>query len=316
MIKLFFLDKPIEILTKVGKKNISSLNKGELVITYSDISKISDKYEHELNKYLINHKNKTYKECLVDFTAEYLKNNSIGYLINLFISTSDGYFVDNKVRIIGVSFDEHSYLSKQYYDEYIPVDKEIYSLYINDNDTNNLLKSFNKMMYYEINKSNIKQGIYYEYLIDAANSDELNSVIFYYSASLIFAVILSAVFTMFAFILFLNFIYVSITYSKKEIGILKALGTKNKDAIAIFALESLLLAIISFIISNIILIILFAFLNNSYNEGLLYVIRRFMLNPLSVFSMLLFAVTISITITILAISRIINIKPIEAILDK
>lgn len=66
-------------------------------------------------------------------------------------------------------------------------------------------------------------------------------------------------FALFVSFLLMNFITVSISYKKQEIGILRALGAKSKDVISIFFKES---AIMNFLISSIITFIFTIVINN------------------------------------------------------
>ncbi len=57
------------------------------------------------------------------------------------------------------------------------------------------------------------------------------------------------VFVVFASLLFSNFIAVSITYKKQQIGILRAIGSRSNDVFRIFFAESFCIAMINFVIS-------------------------------------------------------------------
>ena len=55
-------------------------------------------------------------------------------------------------------------------------------------------------------------------------------------------------FAVFAAFLLMNFIIVSISYKKREIGVLRAIGARSRDVFMIFFLESLIIALISFVV--------------------------------------------------------------------
>ncbi len=57
------------------------------------------------------------------------------------------------------------------------------------------------------------------------------------------------VFVVFASLLFSNFIGTSISYKKREIGILRAIGSRSNDVFRIFFAESFIIAMINFVIS-------------------------------------------------------------------
>jgi ABC-type lipoprotein release transport system permease subunit len=57
------------------------------------------------------------------------------------------------------------------------------------------------------------------------------------------------VFVIFASLLFSNFIGISISYKKEQIGILRAIGSRGNDVFRIFFAESFIIAMINFAIS-------------------------------------------------------------------
>ena len=128
--------------------------------------------------------------------------------------------------------------------------------------------------------------------------------------------IITLVFALFTILLFSNFIYISITYSKKQIGILRALGTNKSDIIRIFLYESIIVGIISYIISIILWFISINLLNNSLFGDKTYILNGIVTNPWVPVIMFVYTIIISIIITIISLSKITKIKPIDAILNK
>lgn len=76
-------------------------------------------------------------------------------------------------------------------------------------------------------------------------------------------------FALFAALMLTNFISTSISYKKREIGILRAVGAKSADVYGIFCNESLIIALINFVLSTmatiITVIIINSTLRNNYN---------------------------------------------------
>jgi len=62
-------------------------------------------------------------------------------------------------------------------------------------------------------------------------------------------------FAVFASLMLMNFISTSISYKKREIGVLRALGARGSDVFGIFFNESLIIAAINFVLSSIATII-------------------------------------------------------------
>ena len=69
-------------------------------------------------------------------------------------------------------------------------------------------------------------------------------------------------FAVFAALLLMNFISTSISYKKREIGILRALGARGSDVFGIFFNESSVIAIINFILATIATFVTCGILNN------------------------------------------------------
>ena len=62
-------------------------------------------------------------------------------------------------------------------------------------------------------------------------------------------VVIGVIFVIFASLLFSNFIATSISYKKREIGILRAIGSRSNDVFRIFFAESFIIAMINFLLS-------------------------------------------------------------------
>ena len=144
---------------------------------------------------------------------------------------------------------------------------------------------------------------------------------------------IACIFIVFMVLLTYNFILTTITVSKKDIGILRALGARNNDIFKIFVSESMVVTLLSyfgglilFFVSLVFPPILqwvvklqerrflqppFTFLVNPFNE--LDVIK---IEFISLLFSLLFSIIMSLLLSILSINRVSLIKPIDAILDK
>ena len=69
-------------------------------------------------------------------------------------------------------------------------------------------------------------------------------------------------FAVFASVLLMNFISTSISYKRREIGILRALGARGSDVFGIFFNESVVIALINFLLATIATIVTCGILNN------------------------------------------------------
>ncbi len=133
---------------------------------------------------------------------------------------------------------------------------------------------------------------YYKYsnqamtaVISVSNSIELMSVVFL-CAGLGFAV--------FSALLMFNFISVSITDKKKEIGILRAVGAKGSDVFKIFFSESSIIVLICFVLSVVLSAIFSAVLNYLLNTSWSVGVSLAVFSPLCVLMMLAIAVVVDV----------------------
>ena len=117
----------------------------------------------------------------------------------------------------------------------------------------------------------------------------------------------------FSMLLLSNYIAVSITYKKREIGILRAVGAKSSDVFSIFFSESLVIALINFVIAAVVCGVGCMLLNNMLrNEyGLQITLLNFGIRQIAV--MLLISVAVAVISSFLPVYRLSRKKPIETI---
>jgi putative ABC transport system permease protein len=120
-------------------------------------------------------------------------------------------------------------------------------------------------------------------------------------------------FFLFSVILFSNFIVVSINNSKKDIGILRALGASKRDVYKIFYLESFLIGITSFIISSALCYMSTVLSNNIIAESMGVSIRPIIFNFNIIIYGLGTVLIVSLLSSIIPLLKIAHMKPIEAI---
>lgn len=122
-------------------------------------------------------------------------------------------------------------------------------------------------------------------------------------------------FAVFSALLLMNFIATSISYKKREIGVLRAVGARSSDVFKIFFSEALIIALINFILSTAVVIAATVVTNtlmhnNGINVTLLsYGIRQFVL-------MLLVSVGVALLSSFLPVYNIAKKKPVDAIKDR
>ena len=115
----------------------------------------------------------------------------------------------------------------------------------------------------------------------------------------------------FAMLLLFNFISVSITNKKKEIGILRAVGARSTDVFKIFYSESIIITAICFVLAMVASFVVCGILNNAVAGPIGASI--FVFGPLSWLVMLGIAVVTSLIATFLPVYGAAKRKPVESI---
>lgn len=306
------LNGNITVATKDGIKKINSLEKNQVII--GSLSYIDDNYYDGFNDYsnqIINSSwDYDYNEIQNNYNVNYLKQNTINtlYFNSYLVNTSR-----IELEIVGVSTDGNNYVSVNLLDDVKLPKKEIYAVRIYDDNINNLRKSFSKL---ESNLDNdeLEAGTYYNYTFEYAAT--VNYIAYIYKFLAKFILIASLVCMLFTFLLFSSFIVISISYSKKEIGILRALGATGNDVIKIFGYEAILIALIAWIFAIIGWLISCNFLNTYIFGKNYFIIKGFVVSPLTPIVMLIFTFFIALLVTSASVSKISKVKPIDAILNK
>ena len=286
---------------------ITNLNSDEVIVSLNYLQEYVDGFKEELDIYLGNNSG-DYNTLLSTFVTNYITTNNLIVPFETHYNTK-GYYKDLKVA--GVSLTDN-YISKDYLEEIKNevVHKELISFRVYDDNETSLLKIFRKYPSYEDDARGKTLFITMPY------SDDINSLAYIYSFLNKYINIVTLVFILFTILLFSNFIYVSINYSKKQIGILRALGTNKGDIIRIFLYESLTVGIISYIVSIILWFIIISILNNSIFGSRGFIFNGIVTHPLVPIIMFIYTIIISIIITVISLSKITKIKPIDAILNK
>ena len=119
----------------------------------------------------------------------------------------------------------------------------------------------------------------------------------------------------FASFLLMNFISISISYKKREIGILRAVGARSSDVFKIFFSEAFIIAFINFVLAMAASIVTVTILNSYMrNSGINITLLRF--GPAQALLMLGISVAVAVISSFLPVWRIARRKPIDAIRDR
>ncbi len=308
------IEEDTRIITKEEETNVSSLDKNEVILSLNSLKELEGNFDTKFNTYLKEHGNGIYSELLEEFTSIYIKENIDNvsvYLNSLSEDDLDGKRIP--LQVIGVSLNENNYISNEYVEEYEPIIKKVTYVKVYDNNIEHLMNTF-KQLVLRTHLGDKEYGNYYNYSVN--NLEYMTTVIGLYDTLLLYILIVSMIFILFTFLLFSNFITLSISYSKKEIGILRSLGARNVDIIKIFVYESLFIGLISWIISMVGFFIICHFLNQSLFGNSYFIMRGIIMHPLIPIITLALTIFIALFVTTASITRITKIKPIDIILNR
>lgn len=120
-------------------------------------------------------------------------------------------------------------------------------------------------------------------------------------------------FAVFASLLLMSFISTSINYKRREIGILRALGARGADAFGIFFNESLIIALINFVLASIATVVVCSIINWSIINKLGIKITLLVVGPLQIAVILGVSLLSAFLASLIPVMKIARKKPIDAI---
>lgn len=157
------------------------------------------------------------------------------------------------------------------------------------------------------NKSNIKYTIQNE---STATLDDFGDTIKIVAKVFIY---IGIGFAVFASLLLMSFISTSISYKRREIGILRALGARGKDVFSIFFNESAIIAFINFVLATIATIVVCAVINWSIINELGINITLLVVGPLQIGIIFGVSFLSAFIASLIPVMKIAHKKPIDAI---
>ncbi len=125
--------------------------------------------------------------------------------------------------------------------------------------------------------------------------------------------VIGIIFALFASLLMFNFISVSISNKKKEIGILRAVGARGLDVFKIFFSESGIIMGICTVLSIISAVMQCLIINGVLKSLLGFEVSLFVFGGVSVAVMLGIAVAVTVVSTLLPVYFAARKKPVESI---
>lgn len=242
-------------------------------------------------------------EIMNDFHKKYIEDFGIsGKNIEMSINRLYGES-NNKTytfKVIGYayktngSYSGKSFVNKKTLDSYMRSNKETYNVIFEENDQTKIEQLLIKYS----NDDNFSISTLYSSTINSLKTsvNKLSSLFKKISYGLI----------IFSIVLLTLYILMSISNSKKEIGILRSLGTKISGIYKIFYLEGLIIGVVSILISSILIYFGTGYINNYISGNLFYSVKPVVFNPsviLYITLVVFIVVSISSVIPLIKISR-------------
>ena len=232
-------------------------------------------------------------------------------------------------KLVGVRFDTDEYISSGHYEKNLyvhispnqyksfGVDLDDYSVLINTASVKNLAKfltTLRKDYDLSINMNTLR---YITYMPNGTGENSVATLVYDFEEALtgflpVFGVV-AAILTAIMVLLVINLISFSITNRKKEIGILSALGTSNRDIVKIFILETLIIAVVCFVVSIVAAGVLAYEFNVAYGEYLPNVIPFMRVDVFTILTLAVASFGMMLLAALIPIRRIAKLKPIDAI---
>lgn len=220
--------------------------------------------------------------------------------------------ISQDMKIIGVLLPEGDFKMEDIYNlNSAVVNKDIINPFISEpvfvSETltkieNNDLKSF--LEKYDIDKNLYANTVATQDVIQIKSIAKFMTKVFFY---------VSIAFFIFAVLLMMNFIVVSISYRKKDIGILRAIGARSTDVLKIFIWEGALLAVISYIVMMVALFAISFFVNNLAQEQIGILISPIIITLRQPILMLGIVALVTFIACVFPVTKIARQRPIDAI---
>ena len=304
-----YYDMNFNLSTNPIQSNEIILDASTILNLYSTrIGYLSKKF----NTYQQEHNDLTYNDALFAFTKDIISEYGSDFYVITFNSVSSRKNVNNyqELKVVGITFEGESYISSAAYNIFDHNKKGIEKIYIGY-DNQDELKSLIKNYSYTGNIED--EGVNYGLGGDLENG--ISSVIMFNNRVHSYLVIIALVFILFASLLIFNFISTTISYAKKNVGILKSLGAKDKDIYKIFGYEALIIATVSFAIAIPLWNLACLLANKLFFSDYTYLncIEIGLLSPLLT---LILSIFVSGFMSILCCRKINKMQPVDAILNK
>lgn len=303
------LQKEITIVTKNGSERKNKLNKDEIIISISLLKQMDETFKTDYQKFLSTEEET--EENIYYFLTNYLQNK-LSNMENIKINHNTNAFSTTiaEPKIIGISLDNHIYISDEFLTLYQDLNKKCTSVYFYETNPEKIKNTILNTTFTIPNAS----GTYFHFFMNFEG--DIQDRTFALNSLKVYTAFICSILILFAFILCLNLINSSMISSKKEIGILKSLGTTSKDIQKIFQLEAIFISILSGLLGLLAFIITSIHLNSKIFSTMFYHFDILSIKIPVILSLLLTTLIFSMLITYYTSKNLTKVKPIDAIHNK
>ena len=274
----------------------------------------------------------------------------ISFLANLNTEFENIFASEDKDTVLNTIKDKEDEISKNLFSllvyEYhgetqgeINIPLKIAGIYLNNNENSKFTAIVNEALVNKINidtsgiyksivgkmpkeRNEIKDIVKYSYEYDENNSryclsnsitDSIRTISSVINGARQVLLYIGIGFAIFAGIMLMNFIATSITNKKREIGILRAVGARGNDVFGIFFNESIIIAIINWIVSVIVSGSAVYFINTAFRTKYNFLVTILHFGILQILLMLGLSLIVAFVASFIPVYRVSIKKPIEAI---
>ena len=290
---------------KLSFTALDTLQENESLLTIDALILGNSKFKEAYEEYLNANPLSTEEETKL-WVNNYLKQYQTE--CNLFFQDFLNYQnIPITVKIIGIA--DENILSSSLVEKYMTTGKRKTGVLIHEENSHTLKKLLSNLNF-QVTFLNVGEN---PYEVSSNMISITNEVSTLYNTLKKGISFLALAFTAFTFLLLLNIVDDTVRYSKKEIGVLRALGTSKKDIFKIFAIETSTITLLSYILSFIGWFILITCLNNWYSSIYSAKAIAFYTPLYTPILTLLLSLGLALCITLLTLEHVNKLKPIKLI---
>lgn len=290
---------------KLSFTALDTLQENESLLTIDALILGNSKFKKAHEEYLNTNPLSTEEETKL-WANNYLKQYQTE--CNLFFQDFLNYQnIPITVKIIGIA--DENILSSSLVEKYMTTGKRKTGVLIHEENSHTLQELLSNLNF-QVTFLNVGEN---PYEVSSNMISITNEVSTLYNTLKKGISFLALTFTAFTFLLLLNIVDDTVRYSKKEIGVLRALGTSKKDIFKIFAIETSTITLLSYILSFIGWFILITCLNNWYSSIYSAKAIAFYTSIYTPILTLLLSLGLALCITLLTLEHVNKLKPIKLI---